>query len=334
MQNKEKEIVVKATRELEKATGLKTTLHFYDKPGGPDTIIGIENEDYKIEFDAELKVFLNRTRLGLVVNQLKGFKGRPLLVTEYVNPKLMETIEEYGINFIDATGNAYIKVPPLYIKIKGNKKATKKNPKGTFNTAELQVIYTLLCNPGIENRTIRVVEEYTGVATGTVYNTFQKLVDLGFMRAANYQRYKVLRKEELLDRWVTLYPEKLKPKYLIGRYIIEENQINNIQLENYKALLGGEEAAAMLTNYLQPFIYTIYIGEKDGEFILRNRLRKDPKGNLILMKKFWNIEDRLFRNIVNPILIYADLLATGDPRNIETAKIIYEKEIVRYITEN
>src|SRR5690606_31495744 len=122
--------------------------------------------------------------------------------TEYVNPKLMETIEEYGINFIDAIGNAYIKVPPLFIKIKGNKKATKKYHKAIFNAAELQVIYTLLCNPGIENRTIRVVEEYTGVATGTVYNTFQKLIDLEFMQGTNFQRYRLLRKAELLERWV------------------------------------------------------------------------------------------------------------------------------------
>lgn len=334
MQDKEREIITKAIRELERVTGLKTTVHFYAKPDGPDAIIGVEGEEYKIEFDAELKIFINRARLGLVVNQLKGMKRRPLLVTEYVNPKLMETIEEYGINFIDATGNAYIKVPPLFIKIKGNKKATKKYQKAIFNAAELQVIYTLLCNPGIENRTIRVVEDYSGVATGTVYNTFQKLEELGFMKAADYQRYRLLRKEELLDRWVTLYPEKLKKKYLIGRYKIEEDQILNIRLYDYKAQWGGEEAAARLTNYLQPFMYTIYIGEKEGEFILRNRLKKDQKGNLELMRKFWKDDDQNYGIYVHPILIYAELLATGDPRNLETAKIIYEAEVVRYIRED
>lgn len=334
MQDKEREIITKAIRELERVTGLKTTVHFYEKPDGPDAIIGVEGEEYKIEFDAELKIFINRARLGLVVNQLKGMKRRPLLVTEYVNPKLMETIEEYGINFIDATGNAYIKVPPLFIKIKGNKKATKKYQKAIFNAAELQVIYTLLCNPGIENRTIRVVEDYSGVAIGTVYNTFQKLVELDFMRATNYQRYKLLRKDKLLENWVTLYPEKLKPKYLIGKYAFTETQVNDMELRNYKALWGGEEAAARLTNYLRPFIYTIYIDDKEGEFILKNRLRKDNRGHLVLMKKFWNFENIDYPEITHPILVYVDLLATGDPRNIEAAKIIYEKDIVRYIRED
>lgn len=334
MQNKEKEIIDKAVKQLEKATGFRTTLHFYEKPDKPDAILGLENEDYKVDFEVEVKIFLNRARLGLVANQLKGMGGIPLLITEYINPELMETIEGYGINFIDTTGNAYIKVPPLFIKIKGNKREVKKNNKGIFNTAALQVIFTFLCNPGIENRTIRVIEENTGVATGTVYNTIQALQKQEYLRAMNFQRYKLINKEALLERWVTLYPERLKPKYLIGRYEADENQIRNLDLNYFVAKWGGEEAAARLTNYLHPLIYTIYIGKKQGEFILRNRLRKDPKGNLILMKKFWNFEDLEHREIVHPILVYADLLATGDPRNTETAKIIYEKEIVRYIAEN
>ena len=65
----------------------------------------------------------------------------------------------------------------------------------------------------------------------------------------------------------------------------------------------------------------------------RNRLKRDANGNLILMKKFWNFNNE-FPGMTHPILTYADLLATGDPRNIETAKIIYEKDIVRYIKED
>jgi hypothetical protein len=43
----------------------------------------------------------------------------------------------------------------------------------------------------------------------------------------------------------------------------------------------------------------------------------------------WKYED-----LVHPILIYADLLATGNERNIETAKIIYDKHILELIRED
>ena len=34
------------------------------------------------------------------------------------------------------------------------------------------------------------------------------------------------------------------------------------------------------------------------------------------------------------LLIYADLLGTGDERNIETAEIIYERELAKFIRED
>jgi hypothetical protein len=54
------------------------------------------------------------------------------------------------------------------------------------------------------------------------------------------------------------------------------------------------------------------------------------KGNVEILDKFWNFnypEEQ--RHIVPPLLIYADLIRTADDRNIETAKIIYEREILK-----
>ena len=39
-------------------------------------------------------------------------------------------------------------------------------------------------------------------------------------------------------------------------------------------------------------------------------------------------------NIVHPILVYADLIASGDKRNIEIANMIYEREIIGLIRED
>ena len=338
MQNRERDIIYEAIRQLEKETGYRTALHFYDnKTNKEDAALTIWQEDYQIEFKVEVKVFINRARLGVIQNQLREIGDRALLITEYVNPTLMETMENNGINFIDTVGNAFIKAPPLFVKIKGNKLERRNTAKmigKTFNAAALQVIFTLLCNPGIERRTIRTIEGNAGVAIGTVHKTIQELVEQGFMLGRNFQRYKLIKKKELLELWTTLYQEKLKPKFFIEKYKTDYEQINNMHLLNFKALWGGEAAAAKLTNYLQPFIYTVYIGERQGEFILRNRLKKHPQGNLELVKKFWNFENYEYPDITHPILIYADLLATGDPRNIETAQIIYEKDVVRYIQED
>lgn len=328
---KEKNVIDLAVRNLETETGLRIRNFVFER----EADVTFQIEGYEIIFNAEVRLFLNKARLGIVLNNLRNTRGIPLLITEYITPELMKVIEENQLNVIDTAGNAYIKVPPLFIKIKGNKLVEAKRfrtVRRPFYAAALQTIYALLCNPGLEKAPVREIADLAGIAHGTVHITLKELEKQGYL--PDYEnKGKLINKEELLERWVILYPDKLKPKFLAGRYDANEDQIRNLDLKTYDAQWGGEAAAEKMTNYLRPYVYTIYIGERQGEFVLRNRLRKNPNGNLVLMKKFWKFPDT-GNNIVHPVLVYADLLATGDPRNIETAKIIYEKEIVRHIQED
>ena len=122
----------------------------------------------------------------------------------------------------------------------------------------------------------------------------------------------------------------------IGRYTTENiGWWNQPKPFNIDAQLGGETAAAVITKYLKPQNHTIYTQEKYGKLLLQLKLKKAPDGNVELFKKFWNFEYPFNKNnLVNPVLIYADLIATGDNRNLDTAKIMYEKEIIRYIGED
>ena len=64
-------------------------------------------------------------------------------------------------------------------------------------------------------------------------------------------------------------------------------------------------------------------------------MQKQREGDVELLQAFWNEECEWHDNkIVHPILVYADLLATGDPRNFEAAEMIYEREIAEYIRED
>lgn len=332
MDNKEQNIIKKAIQNFEEETGLKIFPQFYNNKRVDLVII---MKDYEITFTAEVIIYLNRARTGLIVRKLKDTKGIPLLVTEYVNADLMDTMKELGINFIDAAGNAFIKEPPLFVNIKGNKilkPATKETKDTTFYTAGLQTIYPLLCNPGLEKNTVREIATKANVAVGTVHTTLKQLEKKGYLIKKENGQNELVNKEKLLRQWTTLFPDKLKHKYLIGRYETGElDLMDNIELSNYDGLWGGEVAANKLTGYIRPQLYTIYIGKKRGELILRNRLKKNVNGNIELVNKFWGFEDNEYGELTHPILIYADLIATGDPRNIETATLIYEKYLDRYI---
>jgi hypothetical protein len=147
---------------------------------------------------------------------------------------------------------------------------------------------------------------------------------------------KLTQKENLLQRWATTYPEQLRLKLLLGRYKGEYGWWQQRRLDPLIAQWGGEIAAARLTHYLKPEIITIYTTTQQlNQLLLENRLRKDPAGDVEILERFWKpAEMWQYEDMVHPILVYADLLATGNPRNIETAKMIYEQHIIRLIRED
>ncbi|MFW6011370.1 MAG: type IV toxin-antitoxin system AbiEi family antitoxin [Desulfosalsimonas sp.] len=106
----------------------------------------------------------------------------------------------------------------------------------------------------------------------------------------------------------------------------------NVNQQNIGALLGGEPAAAFLTDYLKPAAVTVYVPEAINQFLLAHHLSKAPDGDVELFQKFWNFDYQWdYKNIVPPMLVYADLVAADNDRHIETAKMIYGKYIHRFI---
>ena len=164
----------------------------------------------------------------------------------------------------------------------------------------------------------------------------KELKALGFLLDMGKRGQRLIQRKKLLQRWVTAYPEQLRPKLILGRFRGEHEWWRQKTLDPFKAQWGGEVAAAKFTQYLQPQIITIYTtAQQLNQLLAENRLRKDPTGDVEILERFWKPAELFEReDLVHPILIYADLLATGNERNIETAKIIYEEHIVRLIRED
>ena len=343
MATHEKEILLKAIERLQKAA--KINVQVQDGNYDFDTIIRIRMHEMEFDIAAEVKNRVTPATLGLIVRELRKLPRKGLLVTRYVTPQLADRMREMDIQFIDTAGNAHINEPPLFIFIKGNRaldKDRKEHPTRAFQPTGLQVVFALLCNcdVGLENKPFRHIAQQANAALGTVGWVMRDLKKMGYLVDMGKRGRRLVRRKELLDRWVATYPEHLRPKKLLGNYMAADiHWWKDKELTDFGALWGGEVAAAHLTKYLKPTVVTIY-AKGPGRLALAHRLKKDPDGNVEILKIFWNFQ--YFRqtpipdhtDLVHPILIYADLLATGDARDIETAEIIYEQELARFIRED
>ncbi|MDD5115322.1 MAG: type IV toxin-antitoxin system AbiEi family antitoxin [Methylobacter sp.] len=340
---KEKDIVVldSAISALTLATGI---------------VIGVERHEYRQEnlnFDATGSLYVDGEQIPLVIevkfrptptilmlSKLKDIPGRLLIVADYVNPKLAERLKEQDIWFLDTVGNAYINQKPVFVFIRGNKPTEKpviRTLGRAFQPTGLKIIYTFLCNPELVNAPYREIARTAGVALGTVGWVMTDLNELGHLVDMGNRGRRLKDKQRLLERWIIAYSEKLRPKLQTGRYKAPNpSWWQTAALHNLQAYWGGEVAADKLTHYLKPEIITLYVMEKwAAKLKITNQLRKDPDGDVEILNAFWDVESEKNRkDIVNPILIYADLMATGDPRNIETAQIIYEQKLAQHFRED
>ena len=334
---------LKAVRDNFAAIPIHVDVLGTDMKYGPDItvdkLIQLTIGEKQIQYYAEIKNNITRANIGLMIQRRNMLPGPLLLFTNHVNDVMAEHLKEYKIEFIDAAGNTYINQPPIYVFIKGNKLKDKYQnppPGKTFRPTGLKVIFTFLCDPLIIQKNYRAIAHAAGVALGNIGWIIIDLKRQGFILDMGRNGYKLIQKQRLLERFIEEYPKKLRQQLFFGRFRGDQNWWGKKDQDIGNALWGGEAAAAKMGNYLKPQTITVYVKQELlNEFLLKNRLKKDAHGEVEILRLFWDFANLAeYDGLVHPILTYADLIATADQRNIETARVIYEQKVVRFIRED
>ena len=302
----------------------------------PKTILDISINGKTESFLAEVKAADRISTIAQVKANLdrllhNGFRAvRPLLVTPYITHQLAEECRRLNLSFIDTAGNAYIRMDDVFLYITGQPRAQRyEHEVYRANTqAGLRIVFALLCRPDLIAGTYREIAKLAGVALGTVGPVLKDLAQRGFVRRTKAKGTKLQNAEKLLNEWVSRYPETLRPKLNPRRYRGDDKNLREADLDRLQAYWSGERAAEVLTGYLRAEQYTIYTRGLPQEVLAALRLRLDPGGNVELLTAFW-LQELADPNqaIVPSILVYADLMMTGEARNIETANVVYEQVV-------
>lgn len=269
--------------------------------------------------------------------QLDGFirqarKHHPfLVVAEQIYPGMKGLLRENNIGYLDCAGNIYLQADDQLIWIEGQKPTKQKDPvtNRAFTRAGLQAVFYFLTHPEAINDSYRQLADRTGTALGNIRHIFDGLKTAGYVLPLDKKQMKLVKKKALRDRWIEGYRETLKAALHLGNFRLKDT---NLFYERDKLIgrvegvvWGGEPAAEILTNHLQPGVLTLYTPLAANTIMREWKLIPDPKGNIQIYRKFWKEPEWDNQHIAPPLLVYADLLATGDPRNLETAGLIYHQ---------
>lgn len=322
------EILRHATEAFEKATGLRTQTRA--EPGGlarPDARLDIIVEGRAVRFSAEIKPVDRFQTLGAIKARADITQYPPLLVTPYITEATAEKCRELRLPFMDEAGNAYLEAPGLFVFVTGRRRPVRGRATLAYRAltpAGLRIIFALLNHPDLAAAPYRKIARAAKVALGTVGDVLADLEQRGYLAPEKPGPRRLLAPERLQDEWVTHYPIKLRPKLNARRFTAPTRDWwRDLDIGQYHACWGGEIAAEKLTGYLKPERITLYVDGKPDKLILANRLRPDVNGEIELLEAFWTTDEvRPQNDVAPPLLVYADLMATTDPRNIETARLI------------
>jgi hypothetical protein len=243
--------------------------------------------------------------------------GLPLIVfTTFVAPRSAETFHRAGVQYLDAAGNAWIEFGDVLIHVRGQGPTKSvdqpaRAPSGNlFSTGRAQVILALLAWPQLWKAPQRDLARAAGVSLGQAHNTLTMLTESGY--GPDRARPG---KAELLDLWSAAFPSGLAQKLRLATYRGDIDVVKTVHAGD-RVFVSGEGAAHDL---LRPATLTLYVEDPDPRLPVVNRWRSDGAPNIVVRRKFWQVSDVSEAALVgvHPApwpLVYADLLASDDPR--------------------
>ena len=286
-------------------------------------------EGHKLTFNVEVKTELRQHQLPDLQNLAK--RHVPLMIVAYrIFPKIKEELRHLNIAYLEASGNIFFKEKGTYICIDTQPPLPKikTDRNRAFTKTGLRVVFQFLLAEEFINLPYREIAERLAVGLGNINYVMTGLKDMGFIVQLDKKRYKMQNKKQLLDKWITAYKEKLQPDLLIGRFnFVDKDDYlrwKEIPIIPNKTRWGGEPAANILTDYLQPGKFTIYTAETRLEVIKKYKLFPEDNGPVTVYRKFWE-DVPGDETTVPPILVYADLVSEGDRRLTETAEKVYDE---------
>ncbi|HXH06092.1 MAG TPA: type IV toxin-antitoxin system AbiEi family antitoxin [Vicinamibacterales bacterium] len=264
--------------------------------------------------------------------------GKPILLADYISPANAERLREADVDYVDAAGNLLIHRPgKLHLLRSGARprRLVESRPARLFMPSGLQVLFVLLVEPVAAELSYRELAAHSGVALGSIAVIVNELRDKGYL-LRHRARWRLVRRRELLERWVSGYSEQLRPKLLLGVFTAPEKAAAAnwqhlraaLHQREIDAALTGGLAADQLTRHYQGGDLAAFVSDWPKGMQQALRWLPSPTGAITLLREFspavrWSSGGE--PQVAHPLLVYAELLHSGRERDRETARMIYER---------
>jgi hypothetical protein len=305
-----------------------------------DLVMTLQTPTGPILYVLEVKAApLSRTVAADLLSRRRHERRDILVLSQYAPPAIAEELVAHGVQFLDAVGNQYLSIRDQYfVRSSGNRpdRATSPHHKSMRPTGYL-VYFALLANPELRSAPIRTIASAAGVSKSAVSNAIARLeAQKLFVRKRAHGNWVDTR--ALLERWLVGYTEVVRPRLLVSGYRAQdpdpptlEKRIEAQMPADTAWAFGGGAAAYRLTRHYRGELTVVHVDDLPADLVRRLRIVRvdsDQTPDLVLLRAPGPL---LLQGVVphtaHPLLVYTELLYTGDERAREAAAEIRQTQL-------
>ena len=314
-------------------------------PGAPDYTYSLELPDgTSLRIAVEIKRNLRSSMIPLLQKQKDQWLSQDshdqvIVFTDRISQGMHDLLRSSGIWFVDEAGNGFLEIEgQLLVNVAGKKPKNTRPVKGQYYSAQGSRVLLFLIEHGPEiTATYHDIRASVDVSIGKISQVMTELVDGEVLAKRGQGNYLVTNPSRLLDMWTSSFIEKTLPRILLARYRSPYgNDFERMFREHAGSEIldtisvGGEYAADLLTSNLRPSSISFYVPlNRESEVRREFTLSPSTNGEVTLYQEIaTDLDaplDNLGFNLAVPSIVYAELLATDDPRCGETASIIKDR---------
>lgn len=282
----------------------------------------------------EKRSFLTRSALNELLAWVKqvsnGRRRKIILLGVHIPRPIAERLIEANVNFADEVGNAHLVLGNRYHWTSiGTPLPERPANRRPISAAQLQLLFQFATNPESVNWPVRKLEAAAGISKSQAAQVRQQFLAEGLLKHKGKQ-YQLAPKESLPERLSAGYAQVLRPKLFLGRFRFPEKTVE-LFLQRLKsspppdvryAITGGF-AATLLERFYHGSDVTMFIESAEPRILRELRLLPDREGPVTLLRAFGEVAfgaQHDGHTIASPWLVYAELLASDDPRAHEAAR--------------
>ena len=316
-----------AARQALADRGLDVTVES-DQRDGWDLVVAVRARGHVQRYVVEVRRTVSNAALASFPKP--PAKHRPLLVAPYVTGGIAARCRALGIDYVDVVGNMLLDLPWMLVDVQGrrrvDKTAVRLHGARMFQPSGLKVVFALLCRDELSTAPLREIAARSATSLGSVQLVMSELETDGYLEGR-----RLIHTRRLFDRWVEAYDMVLRPRLSLGSFDTDDTArwlSAKVDVEGHDAQWGGESAAYVLSRHLRPGHAVVYADELPRSLLRKYRLhRAADVGVVEVRRRFWAFaEDTPHTSCVPTPLVYADLVAAAEPRQVEAATSLRESD--------